>query len=109
MKRKYLPLRDPVVNEFVSAMRTMLGTRLKNLYLFGSHARGDAWEGSDYDYALVVDIRDPSVEELILDVSTRLLDQYDALVSAQIFDEAEWALESKLPLGRNILKEGIVL
>lgn len=46
---------------------------------------------------------------MILDVSTLILDQFDVLISTQIFTEQEWAIESKLPLGRNIIKEGILL
>ena len=45
---------------------------------------------------------------MILDESTLILDQFDALISTQIFTENEWKLERKLPLGINILKEGIV-
>jgi predicted nucleotidyltransferase len=109
MKRKSLVTKDLVVSEYINQVRQKLGRRLKNIYLFGSHARGDVWEGSDYDYALIVDVRDRNLEEAILDVSTRLLDKFEVLVSTQIFTEQEWILEHKLPLGKNIIKEGIVL
>jgi predicted nucleotidyltransferase len=109
MTARYSSIKDPVVHEYVQKIRRQVGGRLKSLYLFGSRARGDAWEGSDYDIALVVNDRDRKLEEVVLDVSTFLLDQFDVLISTQIFSEQEWAIESKLPLGRNIIKEGIVL
>ena len=109
MKKKYRQVENPVISDFINEVRKKLKSRLKNVYLFGSHARGDAWKGSDYDIALVVDDRDSMLDELILDVSTSLLDQYDVLISTQIFTEDEWRFERKLPLGINILKEGIAL
>ncbi len=107
MKKKYSPAKDPVIDEFALAVRKHLGSRVKSLYLYGSRARGDAWEGSDYDYAIIVDKRDRQLEETVLDAAYGILDQYEELISAQIFSEEEWALEKKSPLGLNILKEGI--
>ena len=109
MSKKYLTNEDPVVSKYLENVRNRLKSRLKNIYLFGSRARGDAWEGSDYDIALVVKDRDQKLENLVLDVSTLLLDEFEALISTQIFTEEEWSLEKKLPLGINILKEGIAL
>jgi len=83
MKRKSLIVKDPVVIEYVRNTRQKLGRRLKQIYLFGSRVRGDVWEGSDYDYALVVDVRDRNLEDAILDVSTLLLDKFEVLVSLQ--------------------------
>jgi predicted nucleotidyltransferase len=107
MSKKYLINEDPIVSKYIDGVRHRLKSRLKNIYLFGSRARGEAWEGSDYDIAIIVDDRDRKLEEMILDVSTLILDQFDALISTQIFTEDEWKLERKLPLGINILKEGI--
>ena len=107
MKKEYSPANDPVIKEFALEVRKQLGARVKNLYLYGSRARGDAWEGSDYDYALLVEKRDRDLEETLLDIVASILDRHDALISAQVFTEEEWALESKLPLGINIMKEGI--
>jgi len=109
MSKKYLITSDPVVSKYTDSVRDRLKSRLKNIYLFGSRARGDAWDGSDYDMALVVKNRDRILEEEVLDVSTFLLDEFEALISTHIFTEEEWSLEKKLPLGINILKEGIAL
>jgi predicted nucleotidyltransferase len=109
MSKKYLINDDPVVSKFIEGVRQKLKSRLKNVYLFGSRARGDAWEGSDYYIALVVKDRDQNLEDMVLDISTFLLDQFEVLISTHIFTEEEWLLEKKLPLGINILKEGIAL
>ena len=40
--------------EVREGMAAIYGERLKGVYLFGSHARGDAREGSDIDVAVVL-------------------------------------------------------
>ncbi len=109
MSNKYLIENDPVVSKYIDSIRRRLKSRLKNVYLFGSRARGDSWEVSDYDMALVVKDRDRKLEEAVLDVSTFLLDEFEVLVSTQIFTEDEWQLEGKGSLERNIIREGIEL
>lgn len=109
MSNKYLIENDPVLSQYIDGIRRRLKSRLKNVYLFGSRARGDSWEGSDYDIALVVTDRDRSLEEAVLDVSTFLLDEFEVLISTQIFTEEEWQIESKGSLGKNIIREGAEL
>ncbi len=45
-------LGDPVLGEMVRRLVAALGP--ERIYLFGSHARGDAGPGSDYDLLVVV-------------------------------------------------------
>lgn len=40
---------DPVVAEFSARVRHVLGEQLRNVYWFGSRARGEGREDSDYD------------------------------------------------------------
>ena len=100
---------DPVITGFVSDLREKIGNRLIKITLFGSRARGEAWEGSDYDFAIIIDHRDHKIENEILDAVVRILDQYDELISTQIFDESEWELESRMPLGILIEREGVII
>lgn len=98
-----------IIKDFTSSVRNKIGSKLKKILLFGSRARGDAWEGSDYDIAVIVDYRDRQTESDVLDAAVSILDKYDVLISAQIFDEKEWESESELPLGLIILREGIIV
>ena len=43
-----------VVREFGRGLKAMYGDRLKGVYLYGSHARGEAGEDSDIDVAVVL-------------------------------------------------------
>ena len=100
---------DPVVREFAASVRAKIGPCIQRIILFGSRARGTAWEGSDYDLALMVTHRDRDIEERVLDAVVEVLDRYDALVCAHIFTPEEWKLERLCPLGLNIGNEGVTV
>jgi uncharacterized protein len=53
-----LQLRDReriALEEYCAALRARFGARLRELALFGSHARGEATDGSDVDVLVVID------------------------------------------------------
>ena len=78
------------------------------MILFGSQARGDAHEGSDYD-VLVVDKRTRSFRESVLDVDVEMMDRHNTLFAALIYDERQWRQAQGSPLAWRIEKEGIAL
>ena len=103
------PLLDPVVREVASGLRRALTSRVREIVLFGSRARGDAAPGSDYDVLVVVDERTPVVREAALDVSVELMNRHGALVATLLRSEQEWRQASSTPLARNIRSEGLAL
>jgi uncharacterized protein len=46
------PAGDPILKRFRAALDTLYGDRIERLVAFGSRARGDAQEDSDYDVAV---------------------------------------------------------
>lgn len=88
-------------------MRKKLGNQVKEIILFGSRARGDFTENSDYDILIVVDKREKQIQEMVLDETSEIMDKYDALIGYIVCDENEWEKKKKFPIGLNILKEGI--
>jgi predicted nucleotidyltransferase len=46
------PTADPVLKRFRAALDTLYGDRIERVVLFGSRARGDARDDSDYDVAV---------------------------------------------------------
>ena len=103
------PQRDPVVQAFAMALRQRLGSHLQQILLFGSRARGDAHDGSDYDMLVVVDRRTPELRAMILEVESQLMEHYGALVATVLRSEAEWQQTQGFPLARNIAREGVPL
>src|SRR5262245_35375737 len=100
------PQRDPVVRAFATALRQRLGPQLRQIRLFGSRARGDAQDGSDYDMLVVVDRRTPELRAVILEVESQLMERYGALVATVLRSETEWQQLQGFPLARNIAREG---
>ena len=75
---------DPVLDRFRKALNDMYGNRLDRVVLFGSRARGDARDESDYDVAVFLRDMDDRATELyrLADLSTGLLDETGIFVHA---------------------------
>ena len=86
-----------------------MGPSVRKILLFGSRARGDARDDSDYDMLVVVDHRTPELRSTIIEIETQLMDRYGALVATVLRSEEEWQRTQGLPLARNIAREGILL
>lgn len=55
---------DPILKQFRAALDEIYGARLERVVLFGSRARGDAREDSDYDIAVFIRDLGPLSSEL---------------------------------------------
>ena len=100
---------NKISKEFAEAVKKKLKKHLKEIILFGSHARGDFTEGSDYDFLIIVDKRRKTDEKVLMDIGDEFLNKYDALIADILCDEKEWEKKKHFPIGLNILKEGIRL
>jgi len=98
---------DEIADQFAGLVRQKLNHHLKKVILFGSHARGDFSEGSDYDVLVIVDQKDAATQDIVLDASVEILDKYSALIGSIVCDEEEWERKKSFPIGLNIMKEGI--
>jgi predicted nucleotidyltransferase len=70
---------EPILKRFRAALDEMYGDRLERVVLFGSRARGDAHEESDYDVAVFLkDLTDrwPELDRLA-DLSTKIICEED--------------------------------
>jgi predicted nucleotidyltransferase len=100
---------DPLAVEFARQVRVRVGPRVRRIVLFGSRARGDARDDSDYDVLVVVDRRSSEVRKTLLAIEVGILDRYGSLVSCLLRDEREWAASQGLPIGLNVAREGVAL
>ena len=100
---------DPVARKFSLEIKGKLGPHLKSLILFGSRARGDANQTSDYDFLILVDERSKEIVRLIRQTEVELLDSEEALSGSLILSEEEWLNRKALPIGIAIQREGIQL
>ncbi len=100
---------DNITKIFTDNIKNKLKSHIKNIYLYGSRARGDFNKGSDYDFLIIVDKKDKYMEDFITDESVAILNDYEELISFIIFDQEEWDFKQYIPLGKNILREGIAV
>jgi predicted nucleotidyltransferase len=100
---------DAVAAEFARLVRERLGPRVRKVVLFGSRARGEGREDSDYDVVVVVDRRSADVREAILAVEVDLMNRHGSLVACLLRDEQEWEASRRMPIGLNVAREGVPL
>lgn len=103
----YNPKKDEVVIRFVEELKRTIPADLRNIILYGSRARGDFKEFSDYDFLVILSKKNYELNETIYDAGYLILDSYEKLASCIIWDENEFKRKKEFSLGKNILREGI--
>lgn len=104
-----LAIDDPILRRFRAALNELYGDRLERVVLFGSRARGDAREDSDYDIAVFLTDVGPFWDEVdrLVDVETDLLYDTEAVINSMPYRAG--AYHDRTSLMREIRREGIDL
>jgi predicted nucleotidyltransferase len=109
-KRRGLGKADiqPILDELKEGLQAIYGSRLRQVILFGSHARGEAEDGSDIDVAIVLEDLEsvPEERERTGDLSYTLSFNND-LVIQTIFLRRRDVEEPWQPLQANVTREGV--
>jgi predicted nucleotidyltransferase len=76
------PQIDPILTRFRATLDEIYGPRLERVMLYGSRARCDAREDSDYDVAVFLRDMPDRIAELyrLADLSTAILDETGAFI-----------------------------
>ncbi len=90
---------DPILKRFRAALDEIYGDRLERVVLFGSRARGDAGEDSDYDIAVFLAVFLKDLKEGDLDTRWRELDRLADLRSAILSDTEAFIDAKPYPAG----------
>jgi predicted nucleotidyltransferase len=100
---------DPILKRFRAALAELYGERLERVMLFGSRARGDAREDSDYDLAVFIHDLGPFWREVdrLVDVETDLLYDTGAVINSMPYPAG--AYQDRTSLMREIRREGVDL
>ena len=104
------PQDDPVLKRFRTAVTEIYGDRLERVVLFGSRARGDAREDSDYDVAVLLrDMSDRFAEmDRLADITSAILYDTGEFIEALPYSAATYN-DPRMPLMYAIRTEGISL
>ena len=99
-----------------SNITQLISSRIKNkdpkaeIILFGSHARGEAREDSDWDVLILIDQDKQSrlIEKKYRDEMFELELEIGQPISTFVFSKADWNTKYSItPLYKNIQKEGV--
>lgn len=106
---------EHIIQEFVSKVDNLLGSRIKKIVLYGSYARGDFNESSDIDIMILTDLTDNEIieeREKVWDIAYDIEwnNNFDIVISPLVknIDKFNYWLPA-LPFYMNVQKEGVVL
>lgn len=99
-------------NEFLNKIKTKVLKEDENasLILFGSRARGDYREDSDWDVLIITGKKaDAGLKRRIRDDIFDVELEFTQAISTLIFDRDKWNYMSITPLYKNVAAEGKIL
>ena len=100
---------DPVPRDFREALAEQYGPVLDRVVLFGSRARGDAGDDSDYDIAVFLKEAGDLLAEWdrLADLRVRFLDAGGPFIDAIPFRASDY--HKRTPLMHEIRQDGVTL
>jgi uncharacterized protein len=100
---------DPILKLFRAALDRLYGDRIERVVLFGSRARGDARDDSDYDIAVFLhDLTDRWQElDRLADLRSDILDETEAFIDAKPYPAG--AYRERTSLMQEIRRDGVDL
>jgi predicted nucleotidyltransferase len=100
-----------VLREFSREMKTLFGSALKGVILYGSYARGDFDQESDIDVMVLVDVpraRLHNYDRILTKLSQKVDKDSPALLSVFLKNAVEFeTYKDDLPFYANIDREGV--
>ncbi len=102
-----------IVLELKQRLPAEVRSRLAQLILYGSRARGEGGQDSDLDLIALVDEKTPELEAQMEEVAYRIMWDHDfnPIISLKIFSESRFrdAAAKGFSFYRNVVKEGVAL
>ncbi len=102
-------INDPVLKRYMAALDEIYGERIDKVVLFGSRARGDEQQDSDYDVAVFLKALPDRWQELdrLANLRVDFMDETGAFFDTKPF--AATAYLERTPLMREIRRDGLTL
>ena len=100
---------EKIISEFTVKIREIFKYRIKKIILFGSRARKDYKDDSDYDFLIVVDKKDIELRETISRIAADIGEKYSVLIAPVIRSEDIYEKSINSPFQLIINEEGIII
>jgi Predicted nucleotidyltransferases len=100
---------DKVAKKYAELLHAALGSKLREVWLFGSRARGDFHANSDYDILVVAEGDRHELSDIAVDYSYSILCEFSELIGPLTYSPSEWEREKRTSLGRTVLRDGVLL
>jgi predicted nucleotidyltransferase len=99
-----------ILRKLNSALKRLLGERLEAVYLYGSHARGDARPDSDIDILVVIrgDFNYFNIARKVSRYTAKLSLEYETVISCVYVNKDNYE-HRRTPLLLNVRREGILV
>ncbi|HUZ17183.1 MAG TPA: nucleotidyltransferase domain-containing protein [Spirochaetia bacterium] len=97
---------EDAVRELHDGIHAALGARLREMWLFGSRARGDYNPDSDFDILVVADGNRAELREVVAAAEDDILLKRGQVFASVVYTTEEWKWARNAPLGVNVRREG---
>lgn len=100
-----------IIAEGIGQILCEAAPRKGRAILFGSHARGDAHQSSDWDVLILLD-KDSITADDMDEISYPIRElgwQIDEMINPIMYTTKEWNAKSFTPFYKNVMKEGVAL
>jgi predicted nucleotidyltransferase len=105
------PEEKKIVREYIDLIRSRFSSRVREIILFGSRARGDSHSESDVDILIVMDTEDKGIKRQLVDLAWDVMSDNDfkVFISPVIFFNSQYNQYKKWNSSflYNVFKEGI--
>ncbi len=102
-------MKDSILDEYIQCLKERFGSHLIKVILYGSRARGDFYETSDYDLIVILDETTKQTYDILDEISGEFLYKYGVIFSTIAVTDKEFKEQTYDPLVMNVKKEGITL
>ena len=98
-----------IIDGFVTQVRGTFKDRVQRVILYGSRARGDADDESDYDFLVLLEPYDKTDKRMVRELSREISYDQGVLVTAFSARFSEFTEDRYFYFYENVCKEGIEL